>query len=99
MNSLFTISNRMELTPRQSKLIRKYQKELFLEDLTLLEKYGDLIIQHPVLGSVNAIFNVNATNKARYKLLVTDENMNGIIKYFANKQDCANWLFDKIDIY
>lgn len=99
MNSLFTISNRMELTPRQSKLIQKYQKELFLEDLTLLEKHGDLIIQHPALGSVNAIYNKNATNKARYKLLITDENMNGIIKYFSNKQECANWLFDKIYLY
>ena len=89
----------MELTPRQSKLIQKYQKELFLEDLTLLEKYGDLIIEHPVYGSINAKYNSNATNKARYKLLITDHNMNGLIKYFSNKEDCANWLFNKIDLY
>ena len=68
-------------------------KSLFLVDLFILEREKEKIILHPRLGSVNAKYNI--ASNAPYKLIITDDNQNGLIKYFKTKEDCAIWLAEK----
>jgi len=76
-----------------SKEVYILNKSLFLVDLYILEEEKEKIIQHPKLGCINAKYNI--ASNAPYKLIITDDNLNGLIKYFKTKEECAIWLTEK----